>query len=183
MSRIPRTVVLTTLAIVLAGCTTGGDGEAAPETGTSTTAVVGDPSVEYARCLRSKGFEVPDPDPGAGRDSPVGAVAVPTPRNEAEREALDECNRLLPSSGTQSDRGVRRDDAMRESLLAFAQCMRDHGIDYPDPKFLPNGGIDLSTPPDAGTAAFADAQAACRHLGGVEIHDGRIGINGRPSNG
>jgi hypothetical protein len=33
---------------------------------------------------------------------------------------------------------------MREQLLEFAECMRDHGIDMPDPVFEDNGRVTMS---------------------------------------
>ena len=32
----------------------------------------------------------------------------------------------------------------KEQALAFAKCMREHGIDMPDPQFTDNGGINLA---------------------------------------
>jgi hypothetical protein len=57
-------------------------------------------------------------------------------------------------------------------MLAFAQCMRDHGIDYPDPVFSEDGGVTLIGP-DEGAAgfdpndpAFQAAQEACQEIFG-----------------
>jgi predicted small lipoprotein YifL len=36
------------------------------------------------------------------------------------------------------------DAKQRASLLKFAQCMRDHGVDMPDPKFSDDGGATVA---------------------------------------
>ena len=56
-------------------------------------------------------------------------------------------------------------------MLAFSACMREHGIDMPDPKFE-NGGatVDLGGPGgdgpqiDPNSQAFKDAEEACKSL-------------------
>ncbi len=52
-----------------------------------------------------------------------------------------------------------------ESELAHAQCMRDHGIDWPDPEFVdgeweirPGDGVDLESP------AFKQAETECARV-------------------
>jgi hypothetical protein len=57
------------------------------------------------------------------------------------------------------------DPAFADQLLKFAQCMRDQGVDFPDPQITSSGGViqaigggaDL----DPSSEAFQDAQAAC----------------------
>jgi hypothetical protein len=51
----------------------------------------------------------------------------------------------------------------RQSLLAYSQCMRKHGIaDFPDPK--PNGELTLSPNLDPKSAKFQAAREACGSL-------------------
>lgn len=67
----------------------------------------------------------------------------------------------------------------QEAHLAFAQCMREHGIDFPDPEVSQeaDGGILVRqrAPDDADTAAFQEAEQTCRE----EHLEGRVG----PGNG
>jgi hypothetical protein len=72
---------------------------------------------------------------------------------------------LVVLGGACSDPPARDDVAERpdeEAELAHAQCMRDHGIDWPDPVFIdgswhirPGEGVDLESP------AFIEAEAEC----------------------
>lgn len=157
---------------LFAACHGGGQTPATP------TAVddARDAVVAYARCLRGRGMDVADPQPGGGGGA-VSAMEVPEPRTAADEQAIKACAHLLRAAGSQRER-AGADDGYRESLLAHARCMRDHGVDYPDPTILPDGAIDISTPAGAGSPAFAEAQEACKHLGGVQILDGGAVVSG-----
>ena len=78
---------------------------------------------------------------------------------------------------------------MRDEMLAFAKCMREHGIDMPDPTFDGDGRVaisaarvdgdeDASTGPafDFESDEFQDAQKACGGKLG-----GRIGFSAAPA--
>lgn len=177
-----RAVVVAAVAASASACTRGSG--ASGGTSASARGGAGEAAtasfVDYARCLREHGMDVPDPEPPAAGGG-VSAMAVPRPANEAEQQAVDACARLLPEEGAQGSRtrDPEADAALRESLLAFAKCMRDQGVDYPDPRIAPNGGIDISTPPGAGTPQFQRAQEACGHLGGVHVADGRAVVSGK----
>jgi hypothetical protein len=54
------------------------------------------------------------------------------------------------------------------AMLAFARCMREHGIDMPDPVVGPNGGTSVTIGGDGGTrpdaAVMQAANEACKAL-------------------
>jgi hypothetical protein len=53
------------------------------------------------------------------------------------------------------------------AMRAWAQCMRDHGMDVPDPDPIEGKLIGLNPPGDKGSAArqaFEEAEEACRPL-------------------
>jgi hypothetical protein len=69
-----------------------------------------------------------------------------------------------------TDNGATRDgedgDAdPQQAALAFAECMREHGIDMPDPQFDESGRvtqrIDADSGVDPGDPDFEAAQEAC----------------------
>ncbi|HXH98518.1 MAG TPA: hypothetical protein VNH40_15015, partial [Gaiellaceae bacterium] len=67
--------------------------------------------------------------------------------------------RPTPATTGQSDRQEQ------EALLAFARCMRSHGVPaFPDPD--PNGGTVQPMPPtvDTHSPVFATTQQECRRL-------------------
>jgi hypothetical protein len=60
-----------------------------------------------------------------------------------------------------NDSGNTRADA-REAALRFARCMREHGIDMPDPTFGPGGSVAIRIDGGAGKLAVNRAEEACR---------------------
>jgi hypothetical protein len=80
------------------------------------------------------------------------------------------CGLLLTACGAEepASEGDRRTEA-REAMLAFAKCMRDEGIDMPDPQF--DGGRVMQRGPDERVAPekMREAEASCRkHMEDVE---------------
>lgn len=135
-----RIRIVAVAALLLAGlsaCGQDGDGSgiasangggAAP-TASASAAATAD-FTKYAQCMRDNGIEMGDPDPNTGRpDIDINNIDM-----DKFRAAQEKCRDLLPAGGM---RGTL-DAAQQEQLRVFAQCMRDNGIDMPDPD--PNGG-------------------------------------------
>ncbi|HEX2275226.1 MAG TPA: hypothetical protein VHG90_15265, partial [Acidimicrobiales bacterium] len=71
---------------------------------------------------------------------------------------------------------TKKTDA-RQAHLDFARCMREHGVDMPDPTFEDNGMVKFEARQGGGgeveqagelDATFGEAERACRHhLAGV----------------
>src|SRR5262249_42876056 len=61
-------------------------------------------------------------------------------------------------------------------LLGFAQCMREHGVDMPDPTFDENGGIGMQVTAHGGNdssdgpSSDSDAPTQRANIGGVDIN-------------
>jgi hypothetical protein len=54
---------------------------------------------------------------------------------------------------------------IEDAVLAFAQCMRDHGVDMPDPQIDGEGGVAIAIEGKPGDeATMEEAQAACEPL-------------------
>jgi hypothetical protein len=176
------------LAVVLAACSgsPGGDRVASLSgAGATTTTRAGDAAakdpqqraLDFARCMRAHGVDMPDPEVddqgriklriGAG-----GAGRRPDPKKlEAAQKA---CGSLM--GGGDGDRQI--DPAERDAMVAFARCMREHGIDMPDPT---GDGLvvrrDGDGGPDPESAEFQAAEQACDH------HLGKLGRPDRESGG
>jgi hypothetical protein len=83
--------------------------------------------------------------------------------------ALGACGANNDKNGAAS---ASRDDKAFEGALKFSRCMRQHGVDMPDPKRVGNGGISIGGPSGGpGKARFKagvpdpkmkTAQAACQ---------------------
>jgi hypothetical protein len=135
------------------GTTTGAKGSAS-----SSASGAGDAQA-YSACMRSHG--VPNfPDPGADGSIHLGAaIDQHSPTYQAASRG---CRAGAPG-------GVLTEHAeaqLQRQILAFAACMRTHGVHaFPDP-VLGHGHIlfepDPRQPIDAHAAAFTAAVAACR---------------------
>lgn len=76
--------------------------------------------------------------------------------------------------------GAKAEDKAFAGALKFAKCMRDHGLDVPDPTHGSDGGIqqkmnvDKDAPARSDQAAMDKAQKACEHfmvIGGGDAPD------------
>jgi hypothetical protein len=141
---------LAMLAVIVAGC-----GSASAGGGNNSTATARDKAVKFAECMRSNGVSG-FPDPDASGQLTIDAVAngssIDT-NSAAFKQALSACKDLEPSGFT----GPPVTPQLRTARLAFAQCVRDHGMpDFPDP--TPNGPlVDTRRIPSANTPAGMSA--------------------------
>jgi hypothetical protein len=141
----------------------------------------------WVQCMRTNGVNLPDPTvdangnltlrgPGGGpggaaggdgQAAPSGPSTTDSPR--PDRAAFDKARQACgnPPQGAGGGFNRRNDPAFQDAALKFAQCMRDHGVDVPDPNFNstngppaggPFGGLDRNDPKVS--AAFD----ACRSI-------------------
>ena len=121
-----------------------------PATATATTHVTEEERQEamlaFAQCMRDHGVDMPDPEfDGDGRGV-RGAIRVggdERPRSGGLRSGPDGLRG--PPRGRAGSFGVDDPEQraeMQEQLLAFSQCIRDHGIDMPDPQFRRGRRVD-----------------------------------------
>jgi hypothetical protein len=92
----------------------------------------------FAQCMREHGIDVPDPGTGGGLQITGGA------ENQDEMDAaMEACEPLLENARDAIEQDPEREAEMREQMLEFTECMRDHGIDMPDPQFDEDGGFSV----------------------------------------
>ena len=144
------------LIVAATGCGGGSDGDAAEgEAASGDTVGRDDAMLAMARCLREQGMDVDDPRPG----QPM-RVEADRASDAKSRKAMEACQKELADVLPEPSAEDR--ERMRERGLEFARCMRENGVDMPDP--TPGGdglfriggdGID----PQSET--FKKAQKAC----------------------
>jgi hypothetical protein len=143
---------LALLAVIVAGC---GSASAGGGNHGNSTSTARDKAVKFAECMRNNGVGG-FPDPNASGRLTIDAVANGSSidTNSATfKRAMSACNDLEPPGFT----GPQVTPQLRTARLAFAQCVRDHGMpDFPDP--TPNGPlVDTNRIPSANTPAGMSA--------------------------
>jgi hypothetical protein len=143
-------LLATGLLVACGGDDDSGDGVASLDDSATATSVAGstpakDPEeamLEFTACMREHGVEMPDPQAGPG-----GGQVITMERNAMDGEKFEEaqeaCEPLMEAAIGEIERDPEREAEMRENMLEYAQCMRDHGIDMPDPTFDDNGGVQV----------------------------------------
>lgn len=101
----------------------------------------------FAKCMREHGVDTPDP----GENE---APAINFSNDPATTTALDACKKLLPGGGMPKKLTPEELDKARKD----AKCMREHGVDMPDPDV--NGGA-RAVPMKEDGAKFEEALKAC----------------------
>jgi hypothetical protein len=190
------TLVLTIGAAVAvlgaaAGCAkaNAGDGIASangthPKASNSPSAAPGDRVEQlraFAQCMRDHGVDVPDPEQGrifvprGGTGGGGGGGGAPgfNPSDPTFQAAMTACRDKLPNGGEPPKLNAEQIEQFRQ----FAQCMRDHGVNVPDPnadgtlQFGPGRGLGQIDRNDPNVQA---AFTACRD----KLGDFRAGIRG-----
>lgn len=152
--------------------------------------------LEFARCMRENGVDMPDPVAGGGFGGAAGGAAVQVGGDgidaEKMQKAFETCGTLLGAGGPGD--GIAIDPEMQDKLVEFAGCMRDNGVDFPDPGADGGGMISIGGPGgiDPSSSEFQAAQEACQSIlgdfgptlngpgggpsGGVQSGDGTITV-------
>jgi hypothetical protein len=119
-----------------------GDGDGAESTAEEDTVKQ---AQEFAECLRDNGVEIEDPDPETGKLNLQDLAA--NGDRAALSEAMDACNELAPQSLQDAAEGDLTEE-QQEGMQQFAECMRNEGIDVPDPgpEGLDPSSLDLNDP-------------------------------------
>ena len=138
---------------MFAACTIGGEesqGVVTIESTTITTVVDEEITfeegvLEFAQCMREEGINFPDPTFDIDGNPQFDNLEI---ENEEEFErAFENCEDILRNAlPEQFDLDPEVEAALVDASLEFSQCMRDQGIDFPDPK-----------PGEFGFFAFRDA--------------------------
>ncbi|MFG1711182.1 hypothetical protein ACFLIM_49325 [Nonomuraea sp. M3C6] len=144
-----RTLIATALlsAFALAGCggqqsdtgvasvAVGNPSGAAASASPTATADQEEQGRKFAQCMRENGVAMDDPDPNGGGG--LKEIAGETDKTKL-RKALEACREYAPSK---LRGGINGEDV--EQLRQLAQCMRENGVDMPDPN--PDGTFPSGT--------------------------------------
>ena len=128
-------------------------------------------ALAWAKCMREHGVDVPDPEVGEGGRLTIRGSArrrLGDVDSDTFRKAQEACGSPFGSAGPPQLSDEQREQ-LQETMLAFAKCMREHGVDMPDPDFSGGGGVfrvgggpGRGIDPDDPT--FRKAQDACQSI-------------------
>jgi hypothetical protein len=171
----PLAVLGLGLVLALAACGGSPDGDRVASlsgggaTGTTNGAAktaAKDPqqaALDFAKCMREHGIDMPDPqvdEQGRVRVRVGGPGGGARPDPKKLDEAQKACGHLMGGG----DGPGQIDPEERDAMVAFARCMREHGIDMPDPT---GDGLvirrDGDGGPDPSSEQFQEAEKACDH--------------------
>jgi hypothetical protein len=184
--RLALTIVLFTLlalgASACAGAGGGGsgsrvaslNGSSSGGRGGATTTTAPDPqdaALAFARCMRQHGVDMPDPQTDSSGRTRLQLRGNPDKRKLQAAEAA--CGSLLKGG---HGPGQPLSAAQQDAMLNFARCMRQHGIDMPDPT-PGQAGVTLrkQTKAELNSPKFRRAEAACMHFIDQAFKPGRGG--------
>jgi hypothetical protein len=163
MRVIPWLSAVAALSLALAAC-----GSSSPSNSAGNASSNGgaryQARLNLAKCLRAHGINVPDPSPNSG-----GAgfrVLANYPRSEIE-PAIQGCHRDLVQAFPVLGLSASQRAQLQQRLVKFAQCMRSHGVNIPDPGSTAGGGFGFRQAfraLDRNSPAFQSALTACQSL-------------------
>lgn len=198
MKKIRFALAAVAMAGILAACGSsddsgsGDDGVASlgstttsPDSDEQTTETSVDPQeamLAYAECMRDEGIDMPDPEvavAGSGgmviqRSEGEGDQGQTfDPESEEFKAADEECSPIMDEAFGSMEVDPERQAEMRDEMLAYAQCMREQGIDFPDPEFDDDGRVTMGLgeederPTEAEQQAMDAANEVCAQDGGA----------------
>jgi hypothetical protein len=121
-------------------------------------------ALNYARCMRGQGIDMPDPQ--IGEDGTITQAGPEEVVDADEMQAAQRACRQYRDSGGRAPSEDEREEQreMLERAVAYAECMREEGIKVPDPTsdedgknlIMGGGGLDRDAPD------FTEADETCR---------------------
>lgn len=168
--------VLLALGLLASACgggvaDAGGGGPTAAASGPDSSSPK-DPEesmLAFAQCMREHGVDMPDPQFNQGGGAFMKVEIDPQERGLQEAEKA--CEHLMAGSVAEArDIDPQQAAEMEQRMLAYAECMRGQGIDFPDPQMERGGGggflfggPEQALPFDPQSREFQEAERACRH--------------------
>lgn len=158
---------LSALVLLATACGSGGDGGSDGGSGGGNGGSAGqDAGAKQAKqmdCLRGKGMKIEDAKPGR-----KAAISRGDLTQEQMTQALADCGiRDSSGRGGAGDTGggeLGRQE--KDKYLAYAKCMREEGIDMPDPQFVDGSVKSEVTGEQADPAKYAAADKVCAQKAG-----------------
>jgi hypothetical protein len=135
-------VAVPLLLFGLAACGGSGGSSGGGASDTSSSDDPQDQAVKFAQCMRDHGVDMPDPetdDNGRVRLR-VGGAGGKVDKDKVDA-AMEACKKYSPIGDSGRLKDLENNPEFQEAQLHWAQCMRDHGVDVPDPGSSEQRGV------------------------------------------
>lgn len=148
MTRSPLILAAVAAALTLGACGSSDDG-GDPATASSKRDKGFEGALKFSRCMREHGVDMPDPQRvGTGGIKITGGKMNPDdPKTKAAEKA---CQKYMDVGGGETVDPARR-ARLQEAALKYARCMRQHGVDMPDPQMSGNGRLTFRSRDGSGS--------------------------------
>jgi ABC-type glycerol-3-phosphate transport system substrate-binding protein len=179
MTRSPLLLAAVGAALALGACGSSDDDGGSPTSGASRQDKAFEGALKFSKCMRDHGVDFPDPQRvGSGGIKLTGRNI--NPNDPKTKSAQSACQKYMQIGGGETIDPARR-AKLQENALKFARCMREHGVDMPDPQLSGKGGLTFQAGPGSGggnsgpgkgkglgvnpdSPKFKAADKACNHL-------------------
>ena len=132
--------------------------------------------LEFASCMRDNGIDFPDPQFGVGGGGFGGGGLGDVDFGSSDfLDAMEACEAFL--AALQPDIDPQEQAAQVEQQVAFAQCMRSRGVDFPDPDPVRGFTFGSFRGDDGGLAfdpfsdEFLSASSRCIDAADIQVPD------------
>ncbi|MGL5825309.1 MAG: hypothetical protein ACRCYU_10905 [Nocardioides sp.] len=156
-------VLFATALMALVGAC--GNSDTSPDAGSAARL---DKEAEFLKCLKENGANISAFAGGAASELTDEQV-------NAEEKAFKACEKYAPVSKI----SAAEEQKMQDEMLAYTKCMREYGVDMPDPKFDGNGGstvVGEAQQIDPNDPTYAAAAKACGDKLGIPAPDGGVPV-------
>jgi hypothetical protein len=162
MAKLVACCAVLTVAVIAAGC----GGKPAAETEANQRAKFEVAAAKFQSCMKEHGVEI-NAQVGQDGGMMVRAHAEPgsasSPDSAKFQEANKACEKILADARPQGAERDQDDGQFQKNALAFAKCMRDNGVDMPDPQFESGGRVKMTMGKiDPKNPKFEAADKKCR---------------------
>ena len=119
--------------------------------------------LDFARCMRENGVDMPDPQFEGGRVT-MKVGGKPGEMDPQKMQAAEKACAKYREAVKPPEISDEQKAEFKEQALAHSRCMREQGIDMPDPQFSEDGGVMMRLPKGVNPESdkFRKAQEACR---------------------
>jgi hypothetical protein len=162
MTRSPLILAAVAATLALGACGGSDDGGKSPSAASGKDTPF-EGALKFSKCMRDHGVDFPDPQ-HVGSGGIKLTVHNINPNDPKVKSAQNACQKYMQIGGGETIDPAKR-AKLQEAALAFARCMRQHGVDIPDPQLSGKGGLTFQAGPRSGGTGGPSSSGKGKGLG------------------